>query len=269
MVEIADVSYWYKPGVPVLEGVSACIGEGRIYGLLGLNGAGKTTLLKILAGLLFPKAGKVTYAGRETGRRDVETLRDIVLMPSELTLPGESLERFVCLHSVFYPRFDRDTLYGCLDESGIDRKTRDLSRLSLGQKHKFMLSFLISLRPRILLLDEPLSGMDVPSRNVFRRLLVKYLGEDQTAVISTHVMTDLDNIMTDVMVLRNDRSLFCRSMERLSSEYSYGISDSSDGALYAEKCAEGYRVIIRNDSDAESEIPVEILFNAVMEGGVK
>ena len=108
MTEFNDVWYWYDYGHTVIRNASVQLGEGRIYGLLGLNGAGKSTLLKLASGLLFPKRGKVLHNGVDVADRRVETLQDIVFMPSEFDLRKESLEKFVKLNSVFYPRFSRE-----------------------------------------------------------------------------------------------------------------------------------------------------------------
>ncbi len=94
-----------------------------------------------------------------------------------------------------------------------------------------MFSFLLSLGARLMLLDEPLNGMDLPSRGMFRRLLMRHLDDGQSVVVSTHVMSDVDRIVSDLMVLRNDGTLFCASVDELSRRYSYGISSSAEDAL--------------------------------------
>lgn len=269
MTEFNDVWYWYDYGHTVIRNASVQLGKGRIYGLLGLNGAGKSTLLKLASGLLFPKRGKVLHNGVDVADRRVETLQDIVFMPSEFDLRKESLEKFVKLNSVFYPRFSREVLDDCLGEFGIDSRTRNLEELSLGNRHKFMFGFLLSLRTGLILLDEPLSGMDLPSRGMFRKLLMRHLRDDQTVVVSTHVMSDVERIVSDVIVLRDDGTFFCSPLDTLSRRYSFGISSSADGALYCESCAEGYRVLGRNATGAESDIPLEILFNAVIKGAIE
>ncbi|HIQ85119.1 MAG TPA: ABC transporter ATP-binding protein [Candidatus Cryptobacteroides excrementigallinarum] len=269
MTELKDVWYWYEYGQTVIRDASAAVGDGRIYGLLGLNGAGKSTLLKLMAGLLFPKKGEILCGGENVADRKVETLQDVVFMPAEFELRNESLEKFVSLNSVFYPRFSRAVLDDCLKKFGIDPGTRSLEQLSLGNRHKFMLSFLLSLGAKLMLLDEPLNGMDLPSRGMFRRLLMRHLDDGQSVVVSTHVMSDVDRIVSDVMVLRNDGTLFSASVDELSHRYSYGISSSAEGAVYAESCAEGYRVLRRNDDACESGIPMDMLFNAVINGGIE
>lgn len=269
MTELKDVWYWYEYGQTVIREASVHIEDGRIYGLLGLNGAGKSTLLKLTAGLLFPKKGEILCGGENVADRKVETLQDIVFMPAEFELRNESMEKFVSLNSVFYPRFSRSILDDCLKEFGIDPKTRSLEQLSLGCRRKFMFSFLLSLGAGLMLLDEPLNGMDLPSRGMFRKLLMRHLRDDQSVVVSTHVMSDVDRIVSDVMVLRNDGTLFSGSVDELSRRYSYGIAPSAEGAVYAESCAEGYRVLMSNGGSCESGIPMDMLFNAVIKGGIK
>ena len=269
MTELKDMSYWYDPGKTVIKDVSAEIADGRIYGLLGLNGSGKSTLLKLMAGLLFPKKGQVLCNGETTGSRKPETLQDIAFMPAELSLYKESPARFAALNSVFYPRFSRSVLDDCMKEFGIDPETSDLTKLSLGYQHRFMLSYLLSLGTGLILLDEPLNGMDMPSRNIFRKLLMRHLRDDQTVVVSTHIMNDVENIVSDIIIVRNDGSLFCDSLESLARKYTYGISASPEGALYSENCAEGFRVLKENTDGSECDIPVEILFNAVTKGVIK
>lgn len=269
MLEIKEATYGYGSAEPVIKGVSANVAEGRIYGLFGLNGSGKTTLLKLMSGLLFPREGTVSCDGESVRDRKVATLQNIAFMPSELMFRKESIERFVSLNSVFYPMFSRSVLDDCIGEFCLDPGTPDLDMLSLGQKHRFMLSFILSLRTKFMLLDEPMNGMDIPSRSMFRRLLMRHLGEDQSIVVSTHVMTDVADIVTDVMVLRNDGSLFCAPLAGLSEKYSFGICSSPDGALYSERCAEGYRVLVKNGQGSDSEIPLDILFNAIIKGAIE
>lgn len=269
MIELNNVTYWYTADKPVISEASAHIAEGRIYGLLGLNGSGKTTLLKLISGMLFPKKGEIVIAGNNSRNREIAYLQNIAFMPATVQLPKQSVDKFTSLNSVFYPTFSKSVLMDCLNEFDIDYDTHNLEQLSLGQKHKFMFSFLLSLGTKVLLLDEPLNGMDLPSRNAFRRLLMRHLDDSRTAVISTHVMKDIENILSDVMIIRNDGSFFCKSMNELSNEYSFGISNNNENAVYSEVCPEGYKVLRNKGMEEESDIPLEILFNAVIKGGIK
>lgn len=269
MIQFENLSYWYSPDRPVLRNISARVNEGRIYGLLGPNGAGKTTMMKLMAGLIFPKEGTVLCDGKNVRERDVETILKTSFMEADITFLKESLRRFTSMNSVFYPDFSQEILDDCLNTLEIDQGLNNLESLSYGEKHKVMFSFNLALGSKTLLLDEPLNGMDIPSRAACRKLLMKHLREDQSAVISTHVVSDVDNLLTDVMILGKNGELFCSPMEELSSKYSYGISGSDKGAVYAEACAEGYRVLRPNESGQESELPLDMIFNAYIKGGIR
>lgn len=265
MIELKNACYAYKPARPVIRNASASLTGGNIYGLLGLNGTGKTTLLKLMAGMLFPKSGQVLSDGQDADLRTAEMLGQTALMPAGFSLPSESLTRFVSLNAPFYPGFSRPVLLDGLSAFGIGTDTKNLATLSPGQRHKFLLAFLLSLGCRHLLLDEPLNGMDAPSRTVFRKLLARHLRDDQTVVISTHVLTDVERILTHAMILRTDGTLFCRSLEEIGAAYCFAVTPSPDGALYAENGPAGYRTLrpAGDGEGTETDIPLDLLFNAV------
>ncbi len=272
MLELEHVTYGYGKGAPVIRNLSTSILRGRIYGLLGANAAGKTTLLNLMSGLLFPVEGRITMDGRDITKRDPETLEKTALMSSEFQFTKKwKIMDFVRLHSGFYPDFSLTVLEDCLEGFGIDMENTMLNAMSLGQKHKVLFSILLSFGTDLLLLDEPLNGMDMPSRGVFRKMLMKHLREDQTVIISSHTVPDIETLLTDVMILREDGSCFCETIENISARYSFGTSRSDSGAVYSEPCAGGIRVIKEKeaDTDTESEVSLELLFNAVNKGIIK
>lgn len=103
MVRTENVSFSYGNGKTVLGNITTEIRDGRIYGLLGMNGAGKTTLLKLLAGLLFPRQGRVTMDGEDITARGLCTLSETFLMQSEFRFGSISLRKYLRLYSGFYP----------------------------------------------------------------------------------------------------------------------------------------------------------------------
>ena len=271
MLEIGNVSFGYEKNVPVVRNLSCRLQEGRIYGLLGMNGAGKTTLLKLLSGLLFPDSGSIILDGKDVSKRSVETLQKIFYMPSEFRFPGISLEKLIGLQSVFYPYFSLEILMDCLESSGIGSEVKDLGKLSGGQKKKVMLAFALSVRTNILLMDEPLDGMDITSRDIFRKLLVKHTDESRTVVISGHRTQDMENLLTDVLIFRKDGTVFTGCLEELSGRYSFGVDRTGAGAVYAEPYPGGFRVIRENMPSAwhDTDADLEMLFNAVRKGVIR
>ena len=272
MLELEHLSYWYKERYPVIQDLSLNISPGRIYGLLGINSVGKTTLLNLISGLLFPKAGHVLIDGKDVARREPETLCKIALMPSEIGFRSSlSIGDYVRAYSGFYPNFNREILDSCLDAFGIGPEAGTPAEMSLGQKHKAMLSILLSLGTDIILLDEPLNGMDIPSRSVFRKQMVRHLRDGQSIIISSHIVSDIENLITDVIILKEDGSCFSRSLGSVSAEYAFGVSGTPADAIYSEPCSEGFRVIREKDpgDETETEVSLEMLFNAVIKGIIK
>ena len=266
MISIDNVSFGYGQKEPVIRDLTVEVGNGRIYGLFGKNGSGKTTLLKLMSGLLFARRGSIRADGRDVSKRQVETLRNIFFMQAEFRFGRRSLEKFINLHKPFYPAFSMDILEDCLTESGMSMNTEKLDTLSTGEKKKVMFSIALASGSEYLLLDEPMNGMDIPSRGIFRKLLLKHLGEDRTAVISTHIASDMENILSDIMILSDEGKMFSRTLEEISEKYCFGYAVSGEGALYAEPYAGGYRVISERKGGSPTEIMTELLFNAVTKG---
>ena len=276
MVELKNVSFGYNPNKNVIEDLSLNLEEGRFYGLLGKNGTGKTTLMKIISGILFAKEGYVNIDGNNPGDRKLETLQEIFMMPADFTFPKMSLEKCVSLYSSFYPKFNKDILDDCIENFEINKNIKSIDKLSLGEKHKIAVSLAISFGTKLIavslaisfgtkliLFDEAANGMDIPTRKMFRKMLMKHIREDQTVVLSTHVVQDIENLLTDIIVLRKGQKTFISSLDDIRSKYSFGIQSNEEGAIYSEPCAEGYRVICNNTNNDDTEVSLELLFNAL------
>lgn len=207
MVELRGVSFGYQSDKNVLDNLNLRLKEGRFYGLLGMNGSGKTTLLKLIAGKLFAHDGEIYVDGRNSRKREVEILREVFMLPADFIFPDMRLEHFLAIYSKFYPKFRAEVLDDCLADFEIRRDIEHLDKLSLGEKHKVAFSIALSLGTKVLLLDEAANGMDIPARKMFRKLLMKHVREDQIVVLSTHIVQDIENLLTDVIVLR--RMLLC------------------------------------------------------------
>ena len=164
MTIIDNITYGYRKNRPVFRDLTLKLGDGRIYGLLGMNGSGKTTLLKLLSGMLFPDKGRIMSDGENVAERSPGILQNIFMMPAEFRFGKISLDRFIALNSVFYPAFDDSILKDCLAGFGIGPKIDNLDRLSSGEKKKVLACIAMSFGTKILLMDEPVGGMDIPSQ---------------------------------------------------------------------------------------------------------
>ena len=119
MVELRGVSFGYQSDRMVLDNLSLRLEEGRWYGLLGMNGSGKTTLLKLMAGKLFAQSGEIDADGRSVRKREVETLRNVFMLPADFTFPDMRLDQFLSVYTGFYPGFREDVWNDCLADFGL------------------------------------------------------------------------------------------------------------------------------------------------------
>ena len=197
VLECRQLTKTYGP-VRALSGVTFEVQPGRILGLLGPNGSGKTTLMKLANGLLQPVSGEILVCGRAPGP---ETKAKVSYMPERQHLPeGMSVRKLVGFFEDFYEDFDSARARELLTRLEIDGNCR-LSRLSKGMKQKVQLALVMSRKARLYLLDEPLGGMDPASRDFMLKIILEYREPEAAMVISTHIISDVERILDDVVFL--------------------------------------------------------------------
>jgi ABC-2 type transport system ATP-binding protein len=236
-----------------------------IVGLLGKNGAGKSTLLKIFAGLLKPKNGSLAINGYVPFDRNPNYLADIYMVPEEFVLPSVTVNYFVKAYKSFYPRFDEEKLNLIFDEFELQRKEY-LHKLSHGQRKKFLIAFALASNCKILMLDEPTNGLDIPSKSLFRKILAGSVSDEQMVLISTHQVKDIDTVLDEIVVIELGTVVFRKRMDDIGRMYSFQMVsnlNAVENVLYYEAGHAGYRVIARA-IDSESAIDLELLFNAII-----
>ena len=266
MIEVNNISFKYAGQKDlVFDDFSLKLEENNIYGLLGKNGTGKSTLLYLISGLLRAKKGTVCFDSLETKKRQPETLREIFIVPEEFDLPSMSLEQYVKINEPFYPRFSRDVLEACLKdfELGMDLK---LNALSMGQKKKVFMSFALAANTKLLLMDEPTNGLDIPSKSQFRKVVAQYMTEERTLIISTHQVHDVESLLDHILILSQQKLLLDAPVAEIMEKYTfeYRTPDNMADALYAEPSLQGNAVIAPRKADSpETQVNLELLFNAV------
>lgn len=266
MIELTNLNFAYKNKAPLFDRLSLNINEGNIYGLLGKNGAGKTTLLKIICGLLFPHQGSCSVLGYTPQKRAAGMLRDIYFIPEEFYTPALKIEEYVFLYAPFYPTFDHNALRDYIATFDLPKNER-LTSLSYGQKKKFLIAFGLATNSRLLILDEPTNGLDIPSKSQFRKLLAAAIDENRTVIISTHQVRDIGNLIDPIVILDEGKIIFNQSVESISRKLSITLQKTEPPAkdvLYSEKTLGGYVVISENRGAADSNPDMELLFNAVI-----
>lgn len=266
MIKLSDLSFRYGKKENLFHSLNLELPEGNIYGLLGKNGAGKTTLLKLISGLNFPKGGDAEVFGHTPKERNPDFLADLYLVPEELYVPNMKINSFINLYAPFYPKFDNDQFLGHLNEFEIPLNS-NLTELSYGQKKKVLLSFGLATNCRLLILDEPTNGLDIPSKSQFRSLLARNTRDDQIVIISTHQVRDMANLIDPIVILENGEIIFQQALEEITRQLHFelvsGMNEPED-VLYAERVPGGWLTVSKNETGQESEMDVEVLFNAVV-----
>ena len=267
MIDIRNLGFRYaRRGEPLFSNLNLALPAGTLCGLLGANGAGKSTLLKLMAGLSFPQVGNCTVLGRDPSRREPELLADIFLLPEEFQLPALQPHVYEARFGSLYPRFDHAQFAHLLAELQIPLQQK-LNTLSQGQKKKFLLAFGLATQSRLLIMDEPTNGLDIPSKGQFRRLLIDHFQPERSFIISTHQVHDLQGLIDSVMVLAQGQILLHATVEELESRLHISVEQESPAnALYAEKTLEGFKVMRENHGQQESRLDLELMFGLVTTG---
>jgi len=270
MINIQKLKFQYSGKEdPLFEGLDCQLPGGSITGLLGKNGAGKTTLLKLVIGLLYPKEGLLDVNGHQPARRQPSFLGDLYFVSEEFYLPGISINQYIKANSGFYPRFQRELLDQLLVDFELPAKG-NLQKLSYGQKKKFIISFALASKCRLLILDEPTNGLDIPSKSIFRKVMAGSLDEDQLVIISTHQVKDVENLIDRILILEEGQFILQKDLLDLSSKLHFSRRSTCEGeeVLYSEMVPGGYKVITPQHNGSSS-VDIELLFNAVTQGDQK
>lgn len=270
MLEIKDLQFSYGIRKPMLfSDFSLTLEPGRIYGLLGKNGTGKSTLLYLMCGLLRPKSGSVTLDGDNVASRRPSLLSEIFIVPEEFELPSVTMKQYVKYNSLFYPRFSEEILRECLRDFDMDFDMR-LSELSMGQKKKAYMSFALAANTRLLLMDEPTNGFDIPSKSQMRKVMASHMSDDRSIVVSTHQVRDVENLLDHVLMIDGGRLLLDCSYATLSERLLFAdqpLSEPADGAIFTQPSLYGNSVVRANATGEDSTVNLEVLFNAMLVEG--
>jgi ABC-2 type transport system ATP-binding protein len=210
MIETEQIRKSYN-GTHALDGFTVRVKEGELFGLVGPNGAGKTTLIKILSTLLRPDSGQARVAGIDVTSRPDEVKRVVGYMPDQ---PGlyqdmrvrEFLEFFAAAFRLPKARRSAAVEQG-LERSGLaGRSQAYVEELSFGMKQRLFLAKTLLHNPKVLLLDEPATGLDPLARIDLRHQLKQLNAQGITVLISSHILTDLEDICTRVALIAQGRN---------------------------------------------------------------
>ena len=241
MIQLENIQFGYVKSRPLFKELSLTMEPGHIYGLLGKNGAGKTTLLKIMSGLRFPDGGSATIMGENASLRKAEVLQNLYFLQEEF--------------AEYLREFELDREFGYMD------------KLSHGQKKKVLIAFALATNTKVLIMDEPTNGLDIPSKSTFRKLMASAADESRLVIISTHQVRDLHSLIDMVAILDNGHMLLNASSFEITEKLLFDMDNmkSAEGKIfYTEESPRGNYQVKENVNHIDSTLDLELLFNAAI-----
>ncbi|WP_432226273.1 ATP-binding cassette domain-containing protein [Limosilactobacillus fermentum] len=199
----------------VIDEVSFNLAPAKIYGLLGRNGAGKSTLLNIITNRIFPTSGMVAMGPQNVNNNDEELGKIYLMSESNMYPKTTRVKRMLADADSFYGKFDFANARRMLGQFGINEKAR-FSNLSTGQKTAVKITIALNVNAQYVLLDEPTLGLDVNYRETFyRELLRTYSEKPRTFVLSTHLISEVQQLVEDVLILHEGKIIVNKPVEEL------------------------------------------------------
>lgn len=193
-----------------LDDISLDLPKGRIIGLLGPNGSGKTTLIKLMNGLIVPTRGQIIINGNLPG---VETKSCVSYLPDRSYLPDTiRISHLLSYFTDFYADFDKNKALSMLDSLRIPQNCY-LKTLSKGTKEKVALIMVMSRRAALYILDEPIAGVDPAARDYILKTIIQDYNENATILLSTHLISDVETILDDVIFIKDGHITLTSSVE--------------------------------------------------------
>ena len=263
MITLKELSFSYSRKKEVLDRINLEVGSGHICGLLGKNGEGKTTLLNLLSGQIFPDQGSCLVLEEIPSERNARFLQQIFLLPEEISMPEVTAIEYIKMYAAFYPTFRDDICKACVESFEINLSDR-LSKMSQGQRKKVAITLALAAHTPLLLMDEPTNGLDIPSKATFRRLVASLIDDNQTVIISTHQVRDLESLIDTVLILDQRQILLNKTLNEIGEKLYFGPLLPEEKALYSEPTSQGTIGVTAWDGKEETAVSLELLFNAAI-----
>lgn len=263
MITLKELSFSYSRKKEVLDRINLEVGSGHICGLLGKNGEGKTTLLNLLSGQIFPDQGSCLVLEEIPSERNARFLQQIFLLPEEISMPEVTAIEYIKMYAPFYPTFRDDICKACVESFEINLSDH-LSKMSQGQRKKVAITLALAAHTPLLLMDEPTNGLDIPSKATFRRLVASLIDDNQTVIISTHQVRDLESLIDTVLILDQRQILLNKTLNEIGEKLYFGPLLPEEKALYSEPTPQGTIGVTARDGKEETAVSLELLFNAAI-----
>lgn len=218
---------------PAVDGLNLTLRAGELYALLGANGAGKTTTLRMIAGLLYPDSGSIEVFGIDVRRFPIEAKRIIAWLPDEPMLydklsPLEYLEFVAGLWSI-PPDVAQKSSNELLDILGLwSHRHERCEGFSRGMKQKVALAGALVHQPRLLMLDEPLTGLDAATARLVKDLLSERVSQGATIILTTHILEVAERLAHRIGIIKNGRLIAEGTLTELRAAGGGGLQTLED-----------------------------------------
>ncbi len=218
-LEIKNLSKSFAK-VKVIDDISYTM-ENGVYGLLGVNGVGKTTLIRMLTSLIEPTSGSISYDGEDIKKLNSEYRKILGYLPQEFGFyPELSIYDYMMYISSIkglMPKIAKKRTLELLDKVAILKdKNKKMGTLSGGQKRRVGIAQALLNNPKILILDEPTAGLD-PSERIRFRNLISELSKDRLVILSTHIVSDIEFIAKEILIMKNGKFEFTGTADKIIS----------------------------------------------------
>ncbi len=221
LLEVSHVSKSYGAN-RVLDDVTFSIPKGKIVGLLGPNGSGKTTLIKLINDLLKEESGSIKVEGLDLG---VETKKLISYLPDKNYLNNNmTVLELLNYFKDFYEDFRIDKAKELIGKLDLDLNQK-LKTMSKGTKEKVQLILVMSRKAKLYILDEPIGGIDPAARDYIINTILTNFSNDASLLISTHLISDLEKVLDEVIFLKNGKVVRSGSTDDIRKETNMSIND--------------------------------------------
>ena len=204
----------------VMNNLSLSLESGRIVGILGPNGSGKSTLIKMMAGVLKPTSGQIIINGYPVG---VNTKKIVSYLPERTYLnPSMKVKEAVDYFADFYEDFSKQKALDMLEKFGINEQDK-IKSLSKGTREKVQIVLVMSREAKLYLLDEPMGGVDPAARDYILRTIISNYNEDATVVITTHLISDIENVLDEVVFIKQGEVYLKESVDDIRTKYNKSV----------------------------------------------
>ena len=221
MGDILQVNNLYKSfgRKQVLCDFNMFLEEGKVYGLLGKNGEGKTTLIRLIMGIIPGDKGKILYKGKKIKFNQPFYKKEVGYIPEDSIFFGwMTIKELMTFNSSFYPKWNAHKAKELLGRFDLDGKLK-IKNLSRGMKLKLGLIVALVAEPELLILDDPTSGMDVPTRHDFLKgIIQEILDEGTTILFSSHLVHELEGIIDHLGILHNGKLILEDNFEQVKNK---------------------------------------------------